>query len=276
MCGICWRSSAAPLRSSGREGREDTPTPPARAPAPPGRYGARPRRPGRHQPEHVQTSRPGRPLRSPAEKAGKTRPQSRPDGSRRGGRYGARPRRPGRHVSGGACRRRVPAATEPGREGREDRSAKTGDQYAGRTTAATEPGREGREDRAAAPSGLTVETGRYGARPRRPGRPGFPRCWPRSKTGSRLRARPRGREARSQDCQWLNWYLPLRSPAEKAGKTIQLGTDDSQPYGPLRSPAEKAGKTGRYRTRPDHRNVVLRSPAEKAGKTWSRSSAQRR
>ena len=187
----------------------------ARRRAPIRRYGARPRRPGRPAgvPDHSRTRRRryGARPRRPGRPAGvAVTPTGRP------GRYGARPRRPGRPSAANCDSRssrtplrspatkagktaahqvraafRVPAATEPGHEGREDPP---------RTPpgcviphAATEPGHEGREDlligftwadagrplrSPATKAGKTLTSmlddhqpaGRYGARPRRPGR----------------------------------------------------------------------------------------------------------
>ena len=95
-----------------------------------------------------------------------------PAGPRRGRcRYGARPRRPGRpRPRGRAASERREAATEPGHEGREDPDASR--QVDVCLRAATEPGHEGREDRRRSVGPGTTQSCRYGARPRRPGRPG--------------------------------------------------------------------------------------------------------
>ena len=110
------------------------------------------------------------------------------------GRYGARPGRPGRDLGWQRRGRGVRAATEPGRGGREERRR---DRHARHRLVgpAMEPCRGGREELPDhCVGGPGRRTGRYGARPGRPGR---------GRSANRTRTRRR-------------W--PQRSPAGAVGK----------------------------------------------------------
>ena len=82
-----------------------------------------------------------------------------------------------------------------------------------------EPGLVGREDDAATAAQVAATAGRYGARPRRPGR---------HLLSNRASASSSG---------------PLWSPASSAGKTYRSGSSACRSVPPLWSPASSAGKT---------------------------------
>ena len=78
-----------------------------------------------------------------------------------------------------------------------------------------------------------------------------------------------GREDLRTTCATNTAFVPLRSPAEKAGKTPMRRRVRVR----VRHAATEPGREGREDTRPARGRggvqAPLRSPAEKAGKTWS-------
>ena len=139
--------------------------------------------------------------------------------------------------------------------------------------AATEPGRDGREQPRRARPASARTASRYGARP----------GWPGTDLGGRrvtpehVAATEPGRDGREQvlgDGTLAALVVPLRSPAGMAGNSTAPDGACYIEQQPLRSPAGMAGNRIRELTaRVEQLERPLRSPAGMAGNSGTRRSA---